>query len=267
MSETNQFQREPSTYNSQNSDQRYGQNINSSPSYDQNFSAPQFNSQQPRDFSSPKLKSGLAITSMVFGCVGVLLCWGMFGLLSIPGLIMGIAAVVKANKKPHEYGGKGFAIAGVVINGLLVLLVPFIAAIAIPNLLAARRSANEGSAIASIRTLMKAESDFMKSGVAKRCGDLNDLVGAKMIDNTLADGEKSGYKFAISKTAEGSCEMFATPLVSAGVSATGTRSFYASTSEWEIRAANKNGLPANKNDKPLETSSGSRRNSAADDDY
>lgn len=198
-----------------------------------------------------KLKSGLAIASFVMGCAGFVLCWGMFGLLSLPGLVIGIVALMKANKKPFEYGGKGFAVAGVVINAFLVLLIPIVMAISIPNLLASRRAANESSAISSMRTLLKAEDVYLESKGGGKCGDLTDLSSANLIDSVLASGRKSGYKFAISKKSNGTCEIFATPLETEGVAKTGTRSFYAFTDEWEIRAADKDGASAGKNDPML----------------
>jgi hypothetical protein len=235
--------------------QQYRQNQDSRQSNNQSFPPPNASpfgvAPPPYLNSSPKLKSGLAIASMVMGCVGFFMCGGLFGLLSLPGLIIGIVALTKANKKPFEYGGKGYAIAGIVTNGLLILMIPVISAIAIPNLLAARRAANEGSAISSMRTLINAESIFMKTSTVNRCGDLTDLLRAGLIDATLATGQKSGYKYVIAKNSNGSCEMFAAPLVTSGAGKTGTRSFYASTVEGQIRAADKDGAPADKNDPML----------------
>lgn len=197
-----------------------------------------------------KPKSGLAIASFVMGCLGFVLCWFTFGVLAIPGLVMGIVAAVKASKKPQEYGGKGFAIAGIILNGLFVLAVPIVLAIAIPNLLAARRAANEASAISSMRTLLGAEAAFVETK-GGRCGDLAELDREKLIDPTLASGSKNGYKFDIAKKSNGICEISATPADKDGVTRSGVRSFYASTDEWEIRAADRDGAPAGKNDPML----------------
>jgi type II secretory pathway pseudopilin PulG len=196
-----------------------------------------------------EVKSGLAIASMVLGILGFLTAFILIGLVLAPiGLILGIVALVKVKKKPHLYGGQGFAIAGVILSSLVVLILPIIAAIAIPNLLAARKAANEGAAISSLRTLSSAEQTMMssKNGI---CGDLKELAAAKLIDPVMANGEKSGYRFAVINVPKigGGCELHATPLSSS----TGTRSFYFSTEDGEIRAGIKNGKYADKSDLPI----------------
>jgi type IV pilus assembly protein PilA len=198
-------------------------------------------------------KTGMAIASMVLGIIGsALICIGGFILAPI-GLILGIISLVKANKYPNDYGGKGFAIAGVVLCSLLTISFPMIAAIAIPNLLAARRSANEGSAISSIRTISGAEDTYRATIGTTNCGDLTQLAKNNMIDSVLASGTKSGYRFVLTATPNG-CEIYATPMVAKGVSATGIRSFYSSSDEgWIIHAGNKNGLMADKNDLPIDS--------------
>ena len=214
------------------------------PSYSQNYGQTNHQSYYQPNYQTPKQKSGMAITSMVLGLVG---CF-----LTAPiGLILGIVSLVKANRYPQEYGGKGFAIAGVVLNGFGILMLPIIAAIAVPNLLAARRAANEGSAISSIRTISAAEATYM-STIGARCGDLKTLAASKLVDPALANGEKSGYRFMVVNlpTARGGCEIHATPLASSH----GTRSFYYSTEDGVIRAASKNGLFASASDAPIDNS-------------
>ncbi|MEP6923691.1 MAG: DUF4190 domain-containing protein [Pyrinomonadaceae bacterium] len=250
----------PPPYISHN--QPHRQHRETPPLSNQNFQPPQYTSAPP--FSSAPFsqnagksdegkKTGMAMASLVLGVIGFFTL-GLLGIGAIVGVILGGMALQRANRNPHEYGGKGLSIAGITLNCLSfvsVFFIGIIAAIAIPNLLAARRAANEGSAIATMRALMQAESSFMESNTVNRCGDLTDLLGARLIDTNLAGGEKSGYKYVIAKNAGGSCELFAAPLVSSGAGKTGTRSFYVSTNEWEIRAADKNGAQAGKNDPML----------------
>src|SRR4051794_40220136 len=91
------------------------------------------------NYQPQKQKVGLAVASLVFGLIGCL--------FSPVGLICGIVALRKNKANPREYGGHGLAIAGIILSAINLVSIPIIAAVAIPNLLAARRAANEGSAI------------------------------------------------------------------------------------------------------------------------
>ncbi|MDQ3799958.1 MAG: DUF4190 domain-containing protein, partial [Acidobacteriota bacterium] len=198
--------------------------------------------------TKPKQKNGLAITSMVMGIIGFsLMCLGGFMIAPV-GLILGIVAIVKANRRPAEYGGKGFAIAGVVSCGLLSVCLPVILAIAIPNLLAARRAVNESIAVATLLQLADAEHRYMSS-MSGKCGDIQTLIAGKLLpDVSLAKNEKSGYRFAVVNLPAGGCEITATPLTTSH----GKRSFFYSTEDNVFRGADKKGLAADKNDLPLE---------------
>jgi hypothetical protein len=234
----------------------------SAPLPSQNYQEPnhQYHNQQQTDYqyqnyqqsnyqyySPVNLKNGIAIASMVLGILSFVTSIFLIGILFAPiGLILGIIALIKANKKPDVYGGKGFAIAGIATSGIMVLFVPIIMAIAIPNLLASRRAANEGNAIATIKTISSAEATYMASAYGK-CGDLQTLVATKLLDVSLAENEKSGYRFMVINLPSGGCEILATPLSGS----TGHRSFYYSTEDGILRGGAKKGLPANKNDFPI----------------
>lgn len=216
------------------------------PFQNQTYQTPNYQYNQPAN-----LKSGLAIASMILGILGFITSIFLVGIIIAPiGLILGIIALIKANKKPHIYDGKGFAVAGIVTSAMVVLFIPIIAAIAIPNLLAARRAANEGSAIASLRTLSGAEQTYIATAGAGSCGDLKTLGSSKLIDPVLAKGEKSGYRFTIVDlpTRTGDCDIHATPLTDS----TGTRSFYISTQDGILRGADKKGKMAGRSDLPLD---------------
>ena len=222
---------------------------NIQPNYQPNWTPPNPQNHEAR-FRQPKLKSGLAIASMVIGIIGLVgSCIGAF-ILTPVGLILGIIALVKANKKSFEYGGIGFAIAGTVLNSVGILLMPIILAIAVPNILAARRAANEASAISSVRMIAGAEQAFRASSGKGRCGELKSLQTANLIDPETAGGQKNGYNFIVINlpTLYGDCAITATPVSTSH----GTRSFYYSTEDNVLRAANKKGLSADSNDMPLE---------------
>lgn len=189
------------------------------------------------------LKSGLAIASMVFGILGFVSSIFLIGLLLAPiGLILGIVALVKAKRRPMEYGGQGFAIAGVVTSALVVLIIPVIAAIAIPNILAAKRAANEGSAISTLRSISKAHT--VGTNKPMKCSSLQEMASRQLINQGLSDGEHNGYKFAVNDFPAGGCEVTATPISSSE----GNRSFYYSTLDGKIRGATKQGAVATNSD-------------------
>ena len=164
------------------------------------FSAP------PSNAHPAPLRRGMAIASLVLGIIGL----PTLGLLLIGGVVgigLGIAALMKASKSPQEFGGKGLAIGGIVLNGISITVMPviigIIAAIAIPSFLRARVSANESSAIGDARTMISAEAAYSSSNAGlfgkPAClqaptSCMPSYTGPAFIDASLAGGEaRHGY--------------------------------------------------------------------------
>ena len=80
---------------------------------------------------------------------------------------------------------------------IVVAIIGIIAAIAIPNLLASRRAANEGSAQQSLRTLHGAQATYQATyGNGAFAGTLAPLMAESLIDSVLGVSDvtaKSGY--------------------------------------------------------------------------
>ncbi len=89
---------------------------------------------------------------------------------------------------------------------IVVAIILIIAAIALPNLLMARMSANEASAVQSLRTIQSAETAYaityptvgFSASLADLSGASNSACAASstqacLIDSVLASGSKSGY--------------------------------------------------------------------------
>jgi type IV pilus assembly protein PilA len=102
---------------------------------------------------------------------------------------------------------KGFSLIELLIVVAIILI---IAAIAIPNLMRARMSANEASAVGSVRSINTAEISYNAAysnlGFATSLPYLGGPVGAAcvpstssgcFIDSVLSSSTKSGYKFSL----------------------------------------------------------------------
>jgi prepilin-type N-terminal cleavage/methylation domain-containing protein len=113
---------------------------------------------------------------------------------------------------------------------IVVAIIGIIAAIAIPNLLASRRAANEGSAQSSLRTIHSSQVTYQATaGAGAYANDLNALRTQSLIDTVLGSGTKSGYRFEIVEqsglNATAVFGVYAFPTETGGVSQTGTRTF------------------------------------------
>jgi len=85
---------------------------------------------------------------------------------------------------------------------IVIAIIAIIAAIAIPNLIAARKGANEAGAIGTLRTIGSAQHIFQsndreKDGTFDYATSMVELGSVNLIDSTLAQGTKQGYVFAI----------------------------------------------------------------------
>ena len=135
---------------------------------------------------------------------------------------------------------RGFSLIELLI---VVVIIGIIAAIAIPNLLASRRAANEATAISALRTIHGAQNTYAATkGIGDYAGTnsgldgaiLTELAAENMIDSSLSSGLKGGYGYTGGRTPKAATQPAtycarALPVAATGIAATGTRCFGIST--------------------------------------
>jgi prepilin-type N-terminal cleavage/methylation domain-containing protein len=118
---------------------------------------------------------------------------------------------------------------------VVILIILIIAAIALPNLLRSRMTANEATATSSMRTISTGEASYQAAGIDAttngigKYGTLTSLGSGltPFIDAGLSSGVKAGYQFQATPALDGSVIPRYTATASPAVQdKTGFRAFY-----------------------------------------
>jgi prepilin-type N-terminal cleavage/methylation domain-containing protein len=90
----------------------------------------------------------------------------------------------------------GFTLVEIII---VMAIIAIIAVIAVPNIIEARKFANQGSAVASLRAIGAGQTMFHQADKEQDqnfdFGTLQELSDTLLIDSILGSGTKSGYLF------------------------------------------------------------------------
>jgi type IV pilus assembly protein PilA len=121
---------------------------------------------------------------------------------------------------------------------IVVAIIGIIAAIAIPNLLASRRAANEGSALATMRVISSSEATYQATAGAGSYGTLANMRTVGLVDTVVAGAtigsanSKSGYQFSAGPVTGPTVPAFdaasqaAVHTSTSAITGTGTRAFF-----------------------------------------
>jgi competence protein ComGC len=132
--------------------------------------------------AAPEKTNGLALASLILGILSLLAC-GVGIIFSIPGVICGILGLKRVRNSAGTQKGRGFAIAGLVMSAVSLVMLPVIglmAAIAIPNFVKAREAAQRNACRANIRSI-EAAKDVWALENNKKPGDViqdDDVFGS-----------------------------------------------------------------------------------------
>jgi len=154
---------------------------------------------------SPAQSSGKALASLIFG-----LFFFVFP-AAVVAIVFGHLSLSEIRKSAGRLTGHGMAMVGLILGYIGVAIIPIVlivAAIAIPNLLRAKISANQASAVGSLRTIVAADMTYSSTYGHGFATSLNQLDGsgrgpatcghAMLIDHALANGQRNGYVFTYS---------------------------------------------------------------------
>ena len=105
--------------------------------------------------------SGLATASLVFGILGMTCILPVVG--AITALICGIIALSQINKSAGLIKGHGQALAGTILGGVGLIMIPIVAALLLPAFVQARSSAQKVVCAAQMKSLANACLNYANS--------------------------------------------------------------------------------------------------------
>jgi len=128
--------------------------------------------------AAPPRDSGLATGSLVFGILS-LTCLPLIGV--IPAVVLGVLGLRDIDRSRGALGGRGKALAGIILGGLsAIMVVPMMAGFLIPTLMRARSTAEVVLCQSNVRELTKLAilyADDHGGNLPKTLGDLEEAAG------------------------------------------------------------------------------------------
>ena len=144
--------------------------------------------------------SGLAITSLVLGILGLFTC----GTTALIGLILGIIAMTKVKQSRGALGGGGIALAGIIVSAIFVFMIPIFAAMLLPALAQAKQKAQVINCMSNVKVLSSALLQYADGNqnhhypaATNWCDAIQSNVGISKVFQCPADfsGGRCSYAF------------------------------------------------------------------------
>ncbi len=155
--------------------------------------------------AAPPQMSGMAVTSLVLGILGIFTC----GITALAGLILGIVAMVRVKNSGGRLGGGGLALAGTIVSGIFLVMLPILAAMLLPALASAKSKAQEINCMNNEKQLALAVLIYSNDNTnrmppaAKWCDAIKPSVGSDMIFRCVAADPSSRCDYAFNSKLDG----------------------------------------------------------------
>ena len=134
--------------------------------------------------------SGLAVTSLILGILGFFTC----GFTALLGLVLGIIALVKVRNSQGTLKGNGLALAGIIVSGVFILMIPVFAAMLLPAIAAGRKKAEQIQCMTNEKQLAMAIMLYSQShtnhfpAATNWCDAIAGDIGNKWVFKCMAAG-------------------------------------------------------------------------------
>jgi hypothetical protein len=156
--------------------------------------------------TAPKT-SGMAVTSLVLGILGMFTC----GLTALAGLIVGICAMAKVKNSQGALRGNGIALAGTIVSAVFLTFAPIaiLAAMLLPALAAAKQKAQEINCVNNEKQLALAVKIYSGDHAnhfppaATWCDAIATLVGSEKVFKCSAGNASSRCDYGFNAKLDG----------------------------------------------------------------
>jgi hypothetical protein len=157
--------------------------------------------------AAPPKMSGMAVTSLVLGILGIFTC----GITALAGLILGIVAMVKVKNSGGKLGGGGLALAGTIVSGIFLFFIPLmiLPAMLLPALAQAKQKAQEINCVNNEKQLALAIRIYSGDNkdkfppAATWCDAIKTYAGSERIFKCPAGNSSSRCDYAFNAKLDG----------------------------------------------------------------